>query len=269
MKQPLPIALFAGGLVLLAFYKSMGGIDGIRSHPGEALIVALIAAIAMAMSFLSRRHRMSQNSPYFAVPDPAPGTPPDARLTSLPLVLIASRGKMLGTLAIALLGAPFVALMLASQPGICGTVGLASFAPILLGGLAMLAVGLVWPERLEIAPWGLKHVTFWRTREWPWAEVRDVMIIRTLGGAWTSGIVFNRHASPTSQPGSVRPSLRAVWPLPTDEVAALINEARVRWSPAGADLAPAHRRITDYLPLALTWGMAAALAVLIVLRPCG
>jgi len=268
--RPLLSVALAAVIVLLAFYKTMGGIDGIRSKPGESLIVAIIAAFSMVWVFWFRYRKLEQESPYVAVPDPAPGAPADARLTGVQFVLVASRSKMLAVLAGSALGAAVISLVMWAQPGVCRAIGLASFAPFYALSLATFAGGMIRPERLEIAPWGLKHITFWRTRQWPWEEVRDVTVIKTLRGAWTSGIAFNRHASGASQAGPTRPMFRAVWPIPTEEVAKLINDARSRWSPAGASgLAPARKRLTDYITLALTWGAFAILIVLMMLRPCG
>jgi hypothetical protein len=270
--RPLLILAIAAALIGWSFYKTMGGIEGMRRDPAEALFVGIFALLVMIPVFWFRYRKLERESPHIPVADPQPGAPADARLSSLAHVIAASRPKIAGLLAVLLVGAAGAAWAMWSQPGACRAVGLASFGPFILLGIAALVANLIRPERLEIAPWGLKHVTPWRTRQWPWEEVRDVTVIRsrTEGGSWTSGVYFNRYVSDSSAPGAARPTFRALWSVPADEMARLMNEARARWSQPGATwLVPARKGIADYLPLTLIGACVAVMMIILVMRPCG
>jgi hypothetical protein len=272
--QPLLILGVASLGVLWLLYRELGGIEGIRNDPNQAFGVTGIFLV-LAIPLFRWRYRALQReyaARYLRPRDPAPGAPVDKRLGSMAFVLEASRIKTLALFSIVIVGGTIGAWALLKQPGVCREAGLASIVPIILWGIVMAIGGLIRPERLEIASWGLKHVAFWSSREWPWEEVRNVTVMRAnmFGRAWSSGLFFNRFVSQASVPGPARPFFRAIWLLPAHEIARVLNEARARWTPAGtSNLVPAKGNAADYLVIAFVLFSTAVLSALMYFHPCG
>lgn len=97
--------------------------------------------------------------------------------------------------------------------GIFGAVGIAM-------ALASVA-GLLRPARLVLEPSGLTHESVFRTRRWSWSEVGPFRV-EDDEGAKTIGFDLRVGARPQGLP--------AGWTSPPDEVCALLNAARDRWS---------------------------------------
>jgi hypothetical protein len=269
--RPFLIIALAAAIIVWALYQSLGGIEGIRRNPSVSLgVIGIVVLIAIPF-FWFRYRRLKREPIYEEVRDPEPTAPPDSQLDKTPLVLAASRLKILALLILSVLAFSFVALMLWTQPGVCGVIGVATTAPFIAFTLVMAVIGLVVLERLEITPQGLKHSTFWRTRFWSWDEIRNLTLIkgRAFGFAWTSGIVFNRFAADRYTTGPARVMLRPTWSMASDKLADLLNRARLRWSSAKTStFEPVQKRLSDDFPAALAWLFVGVMLVLLIGRPC-
>ena len=269
--RPFLIIALAAAVIVWSLYQSLGGIEGMQRDPTVSLGVIGIVVLISVPFFWFRYHRLQREPIYEAVRDPEPTAPPDSQLDRTPLVFVASRLKILGLLLFSVLAFSVVALMLWTQPGVCGVVGIATTAPFIVFTLAMAVIGLVVLERLEITPEGLKHSTFWRSRLWSWDEIRDLTLIkgRAFGLSWTSGIVFNRFSSDRYASGPARIMLRPTWPMASDKLADMLNRARLRWSsPKASEFVPVRKGLSHYLPAALAWLFVGIMLYLLIGRPC-
>jgi hypothetical protein len=148
-----------------------------------------------------------------------------------------------------------------------------------LGGVAVTSV-LAWfpavallfkPGRLEISPSGLRRETAWGIREWSWNEIRHITVIKIRAlGNWSSGVCFTRYTADPYSEGPARPMLRPIWTVSADELATLLNEARVRWSSGTGDhYLPARTRLIDHAVQFLILASVGAMLWIFIGRPCG
>ena len=253
-------------------YHSLQNAEGVLRDPVMSLMFIGVCVL-IAVPVLLFQYRRQQREPiHVEIEDPAQGAPSDARLDSAPVVLVASRGKVAILLIAAIASIGLLALFMWGQPGVCRVAGIGSLVPFVVFAIVFAALGLLKPERLEIAHQGLTHVTFWRLSFWSWDEIRNITVIkaRMFGSTWTSGIWFNRFADTASSPGPAHPALRPVWPIASDELAALLNEARLRWSSArGPTLVPVKTPIADRILAALPFVPMGLLVWLMIAHPCG
>lgn len=269
--RPFLIIALAAAIIVWSMYQSLGGIEGIQRDPTVSLGVIGIVVLICVPFFWFRYRRLQREPIYEAVRDPEPNSPANNDLARTPIVFVASRLKVLGLLLFSVLAFSVVALMLWTQPGVCGVVGIATTAPFIVFTLAMAIIGLVVLERLEITPEGLKHSTFWRSGFWPWDEIRDLTLIkgRAFGISWTSGIVFNRFSPDRHASGPARIMLRPTWPIASDKLADTLNRARLRWSSRKApDYFPVRKGPSHYIPTALAWLFVGIMLYLLIGRPC-
>lgn len=120
--RPFLIIAFAGAIIVWSLYQSLGGIEGIQRDPTVSLGVIGIVVLISVPFFWFRYRRLQREPIYEPVRDPEPTAPPDSQLDSTPLLLVASRLKILGLLFLSVLAFLAVALMLWTQPGVCGVV---------------------------------------------------------------------------------------------------------------------------------------------------
>jgi hypothetical protein len=271
MNRPLLILALSAAIILWSLYQSLGGVEGIQRDPARSLSVVGIVVLISAPFFWFRYRRLQREPIYEAVRDPEPTAPSDVRLDNTPIVFVASRPKILALLLLSVVAFSVAALIFWTQPGVCRVLGLATIAPVFAFTLAMAVVSLAVLERLEITREGLKHSTFWRSRFWPWDEIRDLTLIkaRAFGRSWTSGIVFNRFSADPYASGPARIGLRPTWPLASEKLADLVNQARLRWSsPTASEFFPVRKGVLHYLPAALTWLFMGLMLYALIERPC-
>lgn len=269
--RPLLIVALAAIVVLWSMFHSLGGVEGIRRDPSIAAFAFCFVLLALIPFFWFQYRRLQREPMYEAVSDNQIA-PPNDPLERTPTILVASRLKNLVLLLVSVVGFSFGALLFWRQPGLCGIAGIASTAPIMAFALTIGVAGLISRERLEITRQGLKHTTFWRSQSWSWDQIRDLTLIkaRGFGFSWTSGIAFNVFSSDPYASGPARVTLRPTWPIASNELADMLNRARLQWSSAtAAHLYPVRKNWMHYLPMALTWLYAGGAVLLYMGRPCG
>lgn len=136
----------------------------------------------------------------------------------VPVVVTQSRRGLAIGLAVGLV---LLAWSLWAWPNISPTARIfaAIFGAFGIATVVGSVIGLVRPARLVLEPSGLTHESVFRSRRWSWSETGAFRVEDDEG---SKSISFELGAKPQGLP--------AGWTAPPDEVCALLNEARARWS---------------------------------------
>ena len=94
--------------------------------------------------------------------------------------------------------------------------------PCSIAFTAMALLALVRPARLTLSPAGLEYRIFLSTRRAPWPEVGAIGVWQYGRGQAGVGVTL-RSQQPLRLAGG--------WPLPTQDLAGLIEQARRHWAP--------------------------------------
>ena len=192
------VLALTGTLILGCWIYSVGGVAGIAKDPVIAFsVLAIMGVIAVPIFWLN--YRRWRHFPLIEeLPEAEADTPKDARLEQTPLVLVASRLKILAWTVVS--GAFLVFIVTAgyAQPGVCRTVSLLALGPLFVWTfLSWLTLVFVTP-RLIFSVDGLTLETPWRSRRWVWNEIGQVKVAKTYvpvpivawfapgGGRWAS-----------------------------------------------------------------------------------
>ncbi len=96
-----------------------------------------------------------------------------------------------------------------------------------LGGASIWE--LIWPGRLVIDQDGFKQRDLWRTRRWPWTDVRR---FRPASNRFYHFVGFEHVPTGRRRSGGID-GLNQDWEISPPALAELLNRARARWFGAG------------------------------------
>jgi len=243
------VPAFAGVVMLVICFNTVGGFNGIARSPGVSLgVFAIVLVIAGSLGW--RDYRRLRDDPIMVeVAEAEPGRDLSHRLDQPPVVLVASRLKSSVRPAFMVaFGAIWVGLSLA-QPGVCRVVSLTAYLPFLMIAFVMSVSCVLKPERIALAPEGLTYLAPWGNRHWSWDQIREIKLVKTQisipfirwfrKGRPSRGIYFKVFYPAGAVRRRSRYGLGPVWRYSGDELALLLEAARTKWSTsAAAELLP-------------------------------
>lgn len=100
------------------------------------------------------------------------------RLDGPPMVVAASRRKLLGWQVAAVAMSTWALGITLTEPCVCRIATTALIAPPLIGGTPVILCAMVAAPRLTLSHDGLIYKSLWQTALWSWDEVRDVRVQR-------------------------------------------------------------------------------------------
>jgi hypothetical protein len=260
-------------ILVVSWFMIAGGVAGIVKDPLVQLsALAVMVLICAPISWLTYR-RMLRNPIAVAAGTASPEAVARMGLDHAPAAFAAERWKVLiSTLYILAIAAIFATVGLL-QPGVCRTASLAATVALFGWPIVSWAASLFVLPALTISRDGLTYANAWRSRTWAWDEIRDIKVskpnLRFLGRL-SEGVYFRRYQPPDHLEGPARAGFRAMWAMSGDELGALLNTARERWStPLGASFVPVPTRWRAYVPMVIRMGVIAGMLWLWYAQPCG
>ncbi len=148
-------------------------------------------------------------------------------LDSPPIIVRTDRRKALLHLAVGLSFALTAWMVARAHPR---SDGWAWSVMAIFGALAAGSLWeLIWPGRLIIDRDGFRQSDLWRRRRWSWSEARH---FRPASNRFYHFVGFDQ-AHDASLGRNAIDGLNQDWELPPPALAALLNQARRRWSGSG------------------------------------
>ena len=276
------VLALSGAVMLGCWFYSVGGVAGIANDPVIALsVLAIMVVIAIPIYWLSYR-RWRRYPLLVEVPETPVSAPNDARFEQVPLVLAASRWKILAWIIVT--GA-FLAFILAignAQPGVCRAVSLLALGPLFVWNFFSWLILLFTIPRLIFSADGLALETPWRSRRWTWDEIGQVRVAKTYvpipiiawlakgGGRVSLSVSFKRRAPDGNTVGIPQAGFRSIWKLSGEDLGELVNSARRRWSSsAAASWQPVRASVSYYLRAYAPMALIALFFAVLYMHPCG
>ncbi len=266
------------GLIMLGcIYAALGGSAGVSRDPGVSLAAAAImVAITVPLLWLTYR-RLRRQPIIVPITETKPNISLAEQLNYPPVVLMASRWKLLGRATFAgVVTAIFIGISLA-QPGVCRVVSVGLLGPFLIWAFLLWALSLWRPNRLTLAPEGLSHQTIWTAHHWTWDEVRDIRLAKRnipfIGGFFkkrpTASVLFKRYQPEGQIGGAAQVGVLSIWKMSGDDLAALMEAARSKWStPEGTSYVPIRGFFKTYYPIIAIMALMAGLYWMWFTQPC-
>ena len=264
-------------MLLMIWFFGGGGIAGIASDPFVQLsVLGIIVLISIPVSWLSYR-RMMRNPIVVAAGEPMPATLAQVRLDHAPVTLIAERWKVVAWTVYVLAAAAIVVAIGWLQPGVCRMISVAGAVALFFWPLASFTVCVFTLPTLTLSRDGLSMATAWQVRSWSWDEIRDIRITkgtvpfvgRFLRKRPSQGIYFRRFRPADRLTGPAQAGFRAIWNLSGDELGAVLNSARERWSTSlGKSYIPVPKTWRTYVAVTLRLAAIAGILWLWYSQPC-
>jgi hypothetical protein len=263
--------------VIAAFYAVLvvcwivagGGVA--KDLPIHLAVLGIMIVISVPFSWLTYR-RLMRRPIVVAAAEPSPAIAARLGLEHTPVTLVAERWKLL---VWALYTFAFVVLFVAIslfQPGVCRAVSLASAVALFGWPLVSVVFCLFALPTLTLSSDGLKLKNPWRSQEWRWDEIRDIKVTRPnlrLLGRLSEGIYFRRYHPPGASGGPARAGFRAIWKPVGEELGAILNTARDRWSTsAQSTYVPVPIKWWQYAPVVARLALMATILWLWYGQPC-
>ncbi len=264
-------------MLLVIWFFSGGGIAGIANDLFVQLTVLGIAVvISVPISWLTYR-RMMRNPIVVAAGEPSPTALAQVDLDHAPVTLVAERWKVIVSTLYGLAIAAIFVTIGAVQPGVCRVISVAGLVALFFWPLVSFAVCIFILPTLTLSRDGLSMKTPWWTRSWTWDEIRDIKITKVtipfVGRLFArrpdQSIYFRRFQPSDRLTGPAQAGFRAMWSLKGEELGAVLNAARERWSTSlGQSYVPVPKTWRTYIAVTLRLAVTAGILWLWYAQPC-
>lgn len=277
-RSALGVTVLCAAVLIWVYFTSAAGPASFEQDPKIGLATLAILLLIAVPSLWWAYRRARRNPTVVRIEEQAAVASTQGSLDK-PVVLTASRWKILAyTVFLAGFGA-LGAGFLFQQTGVCRAAGAVTILPFLAWNGFIWAWYLLKPPQITLSSDGLNYTAANTSKHWRWDEVRDVAV-QKIGVPGVFGwfikrrpslfVTFRRYSPPSAADGPPTGAFRSFWKMSGEDLGALLTAAHVKWSTRdGKEMIPVPKTYRYYLRTAVLVAIIIGLLWMMETSPCG